>query len=239
MVKHTKKISEIYEEIQKKLFNMIPEKWENLYLYASVIEENEEEKGELYFYYEPKGIFRKKIVNVYEIPSKFNINEQEYLKLVQDLYNLIKILRKEFKKYEINETWSNVTIVIRNYKFMVEYHYEDLLNSPFSSIERHVIWRCKYLDIGIEQLNRKEKQILKKYASGPKILERVEKYESGIYITGVQNEIKYDTKENEEENENITEIIEEKKDTEIEGKEKKKKINQIIANIEKEEKNSN
>ena len=34
----------------------------------------------------------------------------------------------------------------------------------------------------------------------------------------------------------ITEIIEEKKDTEIEGKEKKKKINQIIANIEEEEK---
>lgn len=29
----------IYLEIQKKLFYIIPEKWESIYLYASVIEE--------------------------------------------------------------------------------------------------------------------------------------------------------------------------------------------------------
>ncbi len=234
MVKHTKKISEIYEEIQKKLFYMIPEKWESLYLYASVIEEKNREKGELYFYYEPKGIFRKKIVNVYEIPSKFNVNEQEYLKLVQELYDEIKELRNEFKKYELKETWSSVTIVIRNFKFMVEYHYEDLLNSPFSSYERHVIWRCKYLDIGIEQLNRKEKQILKKYGSGPKILEKIEKYEAGIYINGIQNIVDYDTKKEEK---NI-----EKSETNVEAdyqEIKKKNINQILSPIQNDKSKSN
>ena len=38
MLNHTKKIKEIYEDIQKKLFYMIPEKWESLYLYSSVID---------------------------------------------------------------------------------------------------------------------------------------------------------------------------------------------------------
>lgn len=30
----------IFDEIQKKLFYMIPEKWEAIYLYASIVEED-------------------------------------------------------------------------------------------------------------------------------------------------------------------------------------------------------
>lgn len=195
MLKHTKKISELYEDIQRKIFYMIPEKWESVYLYASVVEQEGKEVGELFFYYVPKGIFKKNPVNVYEIPAKFNIDEQDYLKLVDELYEKIKELRREFKKLEISETWSNVTMIIHNSRFMVEYHYEDLVNNPFSSYERHVIWRCKYLDIAIEQLNKEEREILKKYAAGPKILDRVERYDAGIYIKDVQNTVDYDTDE--------------------------------------------
>ena len=55
MLKTTKKIKEIYEDIQKKIFYMIPEKWDELYLYASVIERfGSIETGELFFYYIPK-----------------------------------------------------------------------------------------------------------------------------------------------------------------------------------------
>ena len=38
MLNHTKKIKEIYEVIQKMIFYMIPEKWDKLYLYSSVID---------------------------------------------------------------------------------------------------------------------------------------------------------------------------------------------------------
>ena len=48
MLRHTQKIKELYEEIQKHIYSMIPEKWESLYLYASVIE-GEKETGELFF----------------------------------------------------------------------------------------------------------------------------------------------------------------------------------------------
>ena len=63
--------SKIYSEIQKQLIYMIPEKWDKIYLYASITNQiNNLQTGELYFYYYPKGILKKNPVNVYEIPSK-------------------------------------------------------------------------------------------------------------------------------------------------------------------------
>lgn len=225
MLRHTQKIKELYEEIQRHIYSMIPENWESLYLYASVIE-GEKETGELFFYYVPKGILKKKPVNVYEIPSKFNIDESEYLKLVDGLYSKIKRLRQEFKKLELGETWSNVTIVIHNARFMVEYDYENLKENPLTSYERHVIWRCKYLGITFEQLNKEEKEILKKYASGPKILARVERYDAGIYIKDVKNVVAYDKKE-----------VDESKYVETEKKTNKtnKIRNQILSFVEIDE----
>ena len=40
----------LYADIQKKLFYIIPEKWEKIYLYASVINvPNQKSVGEMYF----------------------------------------------------------------------------------------------------------------------------------------------------------------------------------------------
>lgn len=194
MLNHTKKIKEIYEDIQKRLFYMIPEKWDKLYLYSSVIDmQNGEQTGELYFYYIPKGILKKKPVNVYEIPNKFNLDENDYLKLVKILYDRIKLLREEFRKSETGTLWSNITMTIGNMKFKVEYNYDDLEHSSFSSYERHIIWRYKYLGIGGEQVSKKEKEILNKYLTGPKIIKRKENYETGLYIRDIENKIAYNT----------------------------------------------
>lgn len=203
MLNHTKKIKEIYEDIQKKLFYMIPEKWESLYLYSSVIDlDNNEKTGELFFYYIPKGIFRKNPVNVYEIPTKFNIEENQYLQLVEILYNEIKMLREEFRKSETGELWTNITISIQDMKFKIEYRYDDLLNDIFDSYERHVIWRYKYLGIGIEQVGKKEKDILEKYFSMPKQLEKKEEYSMGVYIEqDIKNIIEYNTETDQNTNE--------------------------------------
>ena len=196
MLNHTKKIKEIYEDIQKKLYYMIPEKWDKLFLYSSVIDRpNGEKKGELYFYYIPKGILKKKPVNVYEIPNKFNLDENDYLKLVSILYGKIKTLREEFRKSETGPLWSNITMSIQNMKFKVEYNYEDLEHSDFNSYERHIIWRYEYLEIGEEQVNKKDKEILKRYLLGPKTIRRKETYETGIYIRDIENKIAYNTDE--------------------------------------------
>ena len=80
MLKTSKKIKEIYEEIQKKIFNVVPEKWDELYLYASIIDRlGEVQTGEMYFYFMPKGFLRRKFINVYEVPDKYGIEEEEYM----------------------------------------------------------------------------------------------------------------------------------------------------------------
>ena len=223
MLNHTKQIKEMYEEIQRKLLYLIPEKWEAIYLYSSVIENGKKTlTGELFFYYIPKGIFRKNPVNVYEVPSKFNIDEKQYLDLVEKIYDDIKLLREEFKKSETGEMWSNLTISITNMKFKAEYSYEDLVNNAFNSYERHVIWRYKYLGIGPEQVSKKDKEILFRYFNGARTLTETEEYNAGIYIEqDTKNIIEYNTQENEIENDGYI------RESEIPDIGVKRKYNQI------------
>ena len=231
MLNHTKKIKEIYEIIQKMIFYMIPEKWDKLYLYSSVIDKQDgTQTGELYFYYIPKGIIKKKPVNVYEIPSKFNVDEVEYLKLVKTLYEKIKQLREQFRKSETGSLWTNITIIIENYKFKVEYNYEDLLHSQFNSYERHIIWRYKYLNIKSEQMNKKEREIIDRFLNGVQILYRKEKYEAGIYIKDIENVVAFNR---------VNEEIEE--DDKKDNSQQKERVNSEIDKknqIQKEVKNS-
>lgn len=231
MLNHTKKIKEIYEDIQRKLFYMIPEKWEKLYLYSSILDEPDREgkTGELFFYYIPKGIFKKKPVNVYEIPIKFNLDENQYLRLVQILYGKIKELRKEFQKSERQEMWTNLTMSIQNLKFKVEYDYTDLYHSDFSSYERHVIWRYENLGIGEEQISKEDKAILKRYRLGAKVLARKEHYDSGIYIRDIENMVAYST-ENDTTTQDVEQVVE---------KTEKRHKNQLLLSPEEIEKMKN
>ncbi len=157
------KIREVYTQIQKQLFYMIPEKWDKVYLYSSVLERpNHLETGEMYFYYVPKGVLKKKPVNVYEIPNKFNIDEEEYYKLADKLYAEIKKLRNMHIKLG-EEKWYSIVISIANFKFDVEYNYEDINDSRFNSYERHIIFRYKYLGFPITSYTKKEKRVIQEY----------------------------------------------------------------------------
>ena len=157
------KVKDIFNQIQKQLFYMIPEKWDKVYLYSSILERpNHLETGEMFFYYIPKGVLRKNPINVYEIPNKFNIREEEYFKLADKLYDTIKKLRNTCIKLG-EEKWYSIVISIGNFKFNVEYNYEDLNDSRFNSYERHIIFRYKYLDFPYTSYTKKEKKVIKEY----------------------------------------------------------------------------
>ncbi len=184
----------LYSEIQKKLFYIIPEKWESIYLYASVIDmPNQKPVGEMYFYYLPKGIIKKKFVNGYEIPSIFNIDEEQYSKLITDVYNLIKLLRERAVETK-RKVWSNINITIENFKFKIEFDYEDLKKSEFDSYERHVIWRYNYLKEDSEVLSRKDRKIIDKYLkyTETRIPLKKDSYIEGIYKQPVKNIIDFE-----------------------------------------------
>ena len=193
MLRTTKNMKDKYEQIQSYLFSLIPEKWEDIYLYASVnINNDKDKKGELFFYYQPKGLIKKKMINVYEVPQRFNINEEQYLKIVEDLYNCIKSLQKDFIDTE-QELWTNVTISIHNFKFKVEYFYDEIPMDEEELMKRNVIWRYKYLGIGGD--DKKERKILDEYYTSLTPAKK-EIYETGIYLKTDMNWVGFDKEEN-------------------------------------------
>lgn len=139
---------------------MIPEKWNKVCLYSSILEhQNNIQTGELYFYYIPKGVLRKNPINVYEIPNKFTIDENQYLKLVDSLYKEIKKLQQAY--IELGKAkWNSIIISIGDFEFRVQYNYED---RAFSSYEKHLIFRYKYLNYSIDSFNKEEKEIINRY----------------------------------------------------------------------------
>lgn len=188
----TPEVKKIYASLQKQLFYLIPEKWDRIYLYASVIEQMLNlETGELFFYYFPKGILKKNSVNVYEIPNKFNLNEEEYIKLVEKLYLTIKELRNIYKENS-EKLWSNITIKLEGLKFQIDFNYENLTYSNYSSEERHIIWKYENLGIPLESFSKKNRNLIQKYINEKVIdLNQVETYIESIYKRPIKNKIEY------------------------------------------------
>lgn len=186
----------IFAEIQKKLFYMIPEKWDSIFLYASVVENPlKKAYGEMFFYYIPKGLLKRKPINVYEIPTLFNIDEESYNDLIQKLYVDIKQLREIHREVK-KELWSNLTISIENMQFKVEYGYENLgENAEFTPYERHIIWRYKNLKDYLISQSREDKQIIERYLNSD-LIENEKKhhdvYIEGIYKSQTHNIIDYE-----------------------------------------------
>lgn len=193
---NTAKIREIYAKIQSQLFYMIPERWDQILLYASVIEQvNHLQTGEMFFYYYPKGLLKRNPINVYEVPSKFNVKEEAYLQLADHLYDTIKLLREEFEKAN-ERVWTNFTLVIADGKFHIEYAYEDLIGSKYSSYDRHIIWKCKYLDFPIERLSKKDRKMVWEYLQEERFKNpEVQSITERIYQKNIHNSISYDKNE--------------------------------------------
>lgn len=231
------RLKNIYSKIQTKLFYMIPEKWDKIYLYAAVIEDRHKlERGEMFFYYFPSGILKKNPVNVYEVPTRFNIEESSYLKHADELYEIIKTLRKEFEKSG-EQLWTNITISIVDLKFKIEYNYEDI--QDMTDEERHLIWQYKYLNLSPERLQRRQKKILEKYIQNETInTPKVKKHTENMYQKHIHNIIEYDRPDTIEENEgDIEEIKQKKKDKyELYKEEQRKKRKQTEKEEQNEEK---
>lgn len=157
------KEKEFYMQIQDNLFEMIPENWKTIFLHVAIIDiPNQKPRGEMYIYYIPKGILKRKPVNCYEVPNLFDIDEEEYSRLITNLYNIVKLLRDSYYAYK-KKRWTTVDIVCKNDRFIVEYGFEDLTVDTYTPEERHIIWRYKNLDIDFASLNRQERKVLDYY----------------------------------------------------------------------------
>ena len=222
-------LKKIYTGIQHQLNNLIPEKWESIYLYASVTKQfNNVETWEMYFYYIPKGFIRKNTVNVYEVPYKFNVDEEAYLVLVDNLCNTIKKLYKVYTE-TYNKQWTNMVIGIKDEQFLIEYNDENLLKSRFTNQDRHLIFKHKYLNIPLQNFSKKDRKTILDYLNNEEYRLIFDRYFEFIPKKQVQNYIEYEKENQEIEDLYATNLVE--------FKEKKQNFLTIMINKIKNKRN--
>lgn len=151
----TKKMGELYGNIANKVNDMIPDKWEKVWLYGEVLDDS----SEVYFYFYSKT--SKKIIYSHDIPNEYKVNNSMYEDLLFELVDIIQELNLEYK--ENNESvWTNLTFLLDNTgKFNIKYNYDDILNSDFTAGERQIIW--EYEILGVEPEAEQYKEMLNKY----------------------------------------------------------------------------
>lgn len=131
-------MEQIYQQIANTLVNIIPEEWKEIYLYA---EFREGYKKVFFYYYPDTGV---EPVYSLDITDLFNISEDEFDELENELYNYFTKLYEEFKEQK-QEQWTNLTFILDNTgKMKINYGYEDI--SLLSPIEKQEKWEAEFLN---------------------------------------------------------------------------------------------
>lgn len=116
---------------------MIPEKWKKILLYAEV----RDSYRKVYFYY--YSFTNKEPVYSLEIPVKFNLKEEQFEKLENELYDLFLELQSEFVRQQ-QDKWTNLTYILEHTgKMKIKLGYEDL--SQLDPVEKQETWEATYL----------------------------------------------------------------------------------------------
>lgn len=127
----------LYTDITNTVLEMIPEKWDWVKLYA----EYWDGYYKCYFYYSPSG--GDDLVYSLDIPDEFEVSQDVFDQLDEQLYDHIKALWNEFKNQN-EEPWTNLTLSLqRNGKMNIDYDYSDL--SDLNPVEKRKRWESKYL----------------------------------------------------------------------------------------------
>lgn len=133
----TKKMEQLYQQIANTLVNIVPEEWKKIFLYA---EYREGYKKVFFYYYPIRGV---KPVYSLDITDLYNIDEDEFDELENELYDYFSRLWWEFKEQE-QEQWTNLTFILENTgKMKMNYGYEDI--SELNPLEKQDKWEAEYL----------------------------------------------------------------------------------------------
>ncbi|SFJ67293.1 antitoxin YezG family protein [Thermoflavimicrobium dichotomicum] len=133
------KLDSIYQSIAQTVIEMIPEEWTKVYVYGELMDGVQS----TYFYYYPTA--NEEPVQIFDIPELFEVDEEEFDQLRDQLDEHLENLRNEFKQSG-HEPWSTFTMVFDHLgKFKAEYGYEDL--SKTDHYDRMIIWEYKYLGL--------------------------------------------------------------------------------------------
>jgi uncharacterized protein (TIGR01741 family) len=135
---NTKKIEALYQKIAEEVNSMIPDKWNKVYLYAEVLWDS----SCIFFDFESET--KKKYVYSLNIPEEYNVDENTFNKLDNELLALFEELHSEFEK-NTPQAWTSLTMYLESSgKFKMDYNYDEITLAPH---EQRIIWKYKIFGI--------------------------------------------------------------------------------------------
>ena len=141
------------------------------------------------------------------MPNKFNLNEEEYVKLVEVLYNEVKRIWVIYKDKK-HRLWHSITIRIEGLKFEIEYNYDELDSTKFSDIDKHIIWKYNNLKLPDEAYSSQDRKIIRKYINENIYFSPdIETYSESIYKNPVKKILDYNKENKRQENEPIVHLL--------------------------------
>lgn len=118
----------LYQSIANIVIDMIPEEWEKILLYAEI---REGYKKCFFYFYSPNS---SKYIYSLDIPDLFSMDDEEYDRLEDELYDAFLQLQQEFKS-QGQEEWTNLTYTLNHKgKMNIKYNYENV--SEISPVEK-------------------------------------------------------------------------------------------------------
>ncbi|WP_297430164.1 immunity protein YezG family protein [Clostridium sp.] len=148
-------LTRYYSEIAEKLDEIIPVDWDKIVMYAEEIGD----VGSVSFYYYTDNV---KVHYSGDIPYEYNVSEDIFDSLIDELMNTNKCLWDEFKNAG-ESTWSSLTFYLDSgWRFKVKFGYER--NTEIGHLEREIRWA--YDELGIIPENDYEKKLLEEYLKG-------------------------------------------------------------------------
>ncbi len=147
--------NEVYQEILNTINEIIPVDWENVLLYAEILDDSRE----VYFFFNTNK--QQEYIYSHDIPDIFEVSENIYDDLLINLQDSFKKLRDEFKINE-QKTWTNLTLKIKNRnRFTIDFNYDDVLNSHYNTYQRMAIW--EYENLGYLPEDEEDKEAVLNY----------------------------------------------------------------------------
>jgi uncharacterized protein (TIGR01741 family) len=127
-------LRELYNKMAKQLSLMVPTEWEKIFLLGEV--EKDQLSYSVTFYFIEKT--SKDIVRCIDIPDIYNVSEERYDELDDELSGLILALNDCFKNNG-QELWEQVILVIDcDGNFNVDFRYDVMVDTD--PLEREIIW---------------------------------------------------------------------------------------------------
>lgn len=151
-----RKMGELYKKIANKVNDLIPVEWNEVYLYAEVIEND---SSHVYFYFNQMN--NKEFIYCLYIPKIYNINERDFKMEILELNDYFVELHKEYKENN-PMVWTNLTMHLNSSgKFKLDFDYTDIISSKLMISEMKALW--KYKNLGVYPVDEDEKKLVDEY----------------------------------------------------------------------------